>query len=243
MTDNLILSSIFHFLLNFQQRSQWGIDITSPLFLNSLPLPFHSSAVTPPLRILTRIFSSHCLTCDRKKCCSIITISSSLNVLWHQFKTLTPLEFPHNMQSHVLRIPEILYSIKTRLLLIKSALIYFFSSTKKSLFRNFDVLFISGCSIILLLAINASGQSVRNYKKQTKALITFSKDLIPHLLCGSLTPLPAKRLNSDKGCPFRTYIQGLATKSQGPGSFRAFSLSSLVLGKPLLKQIGCIFIA
>lgn len=136
MTDNLILSSIFHFLLNFQQSSQWGIDITPPLFLNYLPLPFHSSAVTPPLRILARFFNSHCLTCDGKMCCSIITISSSLNVLWHQFKTLTPLEFPHNMQSHVLRIPEILYSIKTRLLLIKSALtfIFYFSSHTKNLY-------------------------------------------------------------------------------------------------------------
>lgn len=83
MTDNLILSLIFIFLLNFQQRSQCGIDITPPLFLNSLPLPFHSSAVTPPLRILTRFSMPHCLTFDRKKCYSIITISSSLNILWH----------------------------------------------------------------------------------------------------------------------------------------------------------------
>lgn len=43
-----------------------------------------------------------------------------------------------------------------------------------------------------------------------------------------LTPLLAKRFSPDRGCPFHMSTQGLATKSQGPGGCRVFSLSSLV---------------
>ena len=93
----------------------WGIDIT-PQFVSKF-----SSSSLPILSFQnSEEVLKFSLSSLRWENCSSQFIPHS--GLWRQFKIRTPLGFPHNMQSHILRIPKIFYSIKTGLLLIKSAL-------------------------------------------------------------------------------------------------------------------------
>lgn len=146
--------------------------------------------------------------------------------------------FLHNIQSHIAQEFQKSFTLLKLSSCYKNCFVTFiflFSlCIPKYLVRDYDVFFILGWSVVLLV-IKAVQLETRN-----KTLVPFSKSLaILHLLCDSLTPIKkGSTWYGDAPSIYPNYWR------RQPGqALEPFSVIRLFWEEFLLKQVGCCFTA